>query len=138
MSTNFRTQRRIEFVDTDMAGIAHFSNFFRWMEAAEVDYLHARGLSVALAWEGSQLGFPRVAASCEYFQPVRFEDVIDIAVSLERLGTKSATYVFEFAHNGTAVASGKVTSVCCRVREDGGIEPVEIPARLRERLMADA
>ena len=44
----FRTTRRVEFCDTDMAGIAHFSNFFRWMESAEVEFLRQRGLSVKL------------------------------------------------------------------------------------------
>jgi len=135
MATVFHTRRRVEFADTDMAGIAHFSNFFRWMESAEVDYLHARGLSVRVVWEGQQLGFPRVAASCDYLQAIRFEDVIDIAVTLERLGAKSATYAFEFAHDGVPVARGKVVSVCCRVREDRTIESVEIPATLRERLL---
>jgi acyl-CoA thioester hydrolase len=134
MSDVFHTRRRVEFVDTDMAGIAHFSNFFRWMESAEVDYLHARGLSVTFDWEGQHLGFPRVAASCDYMKPVRFEDVLQIAVTLERIGTKSVTYSFEFVHQGVLAARGKVTSVCCRVREDGTIEPVEIPMTLRERI----
>jgi acyl-CoA thioester hydrolase len=134
MSDVFNTRRRVEFVDTDMAGIAHFSNFFRWMESAEVDYLHARGLSVTFDWEGQHLGFPRVAASCDYMKPVRFEDVLEIAVTLERIGTKSVTYSFEFVHQGVLAARGKVTSVCCRVSEDGTIEPVEIPMTLRERI----
>ena len=47
MTQPFRTTRRVEFGDTDMAGIAHFANFFRYMEAAETDFLLARGLSVA-------------------------------------------------------------------------------------------
>jgi acyl-CoA thioester hydrolase len=135
MSNAFHTRRRVEFADTDMAGIAHFSNYFRWMEAAEVDYLHARGLSVRFVWEGQQVGFPRVAASCDYLKPVRFEDVLDIAVTVERVGTKSVTYAFEFAHDGVPVARGKVTSVCCRVREDRTIESVEIPMTLRERFL---
>jgi YbgC/YbaW family acyl-CoA thioester hydrolase len=134
MPTPLRTRRRVEFVDTDMAGIVHFSNFFRWMESAEVDYLHARGLSVKLGWEGLPLGFPRVAASCDYLKPIRFEDMIDIEVTLERLGTKSLTYAFVFSHEGEPVARGKVTSVCCRVREDKSLEAVEIPATLRARL----
>jgi YbgC/YbaW family acyl-CoA thioester hydrolase len=136
MSTPFKTRRRVEFVDTDMAGIAHFSNFFRWMEAAEVDFLHARGLSVKLVWEGAHLGFPRVAAACDYLKPVRFEDMLDITVSIERVGTKSATYLFEFSNGGDPVARGKVTVVCCRVREDRTIQSVEIPVTLRERLLA--
>jgi acyl-CoA thioester hydrolase len=138
MTATFRTSRRVEFVDTDMAGIAHFSNFFRWMEAAEVDFLHARGLSVKLPWEGTLIGFPRVSAACEYLRPVRFEDVLDIDVAVERVGTKSVSYAFAFRHQGEAVAHGKVTTVCCRVREDGGIESVAIPTSLRERLLAPA
>jgi YbgC/YbaW family acyl-CoA thioester hydrolase len=136
MPTPFHTRRRVEFVDTDTAGIVHFSNFFRWMESAELDYLYARGLSFRMPWEGVHLGFPRVAAACDYLKPIRFEDVIDIAVTVDRLGTKSVTYAFEFSHNGEAVARGKVTAVCCRVREDRSIESVEIPASLRERLMS--
>jgi acyl-CoA thioester hydrolase len=136
MSTPFRTRRRVEFVDTDMAGIVHFSNYFRWMESAEVDFLLARGLSVKLGWEGVALGFPRVSASCDYLKPIHFEDMIDITVTLERLGAKSATYAFDFTHDGVLVARGKVTAVCCRVREDKTIEAVEIPATLRERLLS--
>ena len=45
--TPFTTTRRVEFGDTDMAGIMHFANFFRFMEAAEPDFLRSLGLSVA-------------------------------------------------------------------------------------------
>src|ERR1700740_1481407 len=96
MTTPFRTPRRIEFADTDMAGIVHFSNFFRFMEAAEVEFLRSRGLSVALNWEGRKIGFPRGSASCDYMRPARFEDVLEVAVSIERVGSKSVTYGFEF------------------------------------------
>jgi acyl-CoA thioesterase FadM len=60
MPVVFRTTRRIEFADTDMAGIVHFANFFRFMEAAECEFLRERGLSVAMEWEGETLGFPRL------------------------------------------------------------------------------
>jgi YbgC/YbaW family acyl-CoA thioester hydrolase len=134
MAIPFRTTRRVEFVDTDMAGIAHFSNFFRWMESAEVEFLRALGLSVKLEWEGEPLGFPRVSAACDYTRPVRFQDVLEIAVTLESIGRKSLTYSFAFTSAGEAVARGRVSCVCCRVLADGGIESVEIPASLRARL----
>jgi YbgC/YbaW family acyl-CoA thioester hydrolase len=137
MPTPFRTTRRIEFADTDMAGIVHFANFFRFMEAAEVAFLRERGLSVRLAWEGQELGFPRVAASCDYLRPARFEDVLDITVTLENIGRKSVTYAFEFARDGEVLARGKVSSVCCRVHEGRRLESVEIPPGLRARLEED-
>jgi acyl-CoA thioester hydrolase len=135
MTEPFRTSRRVEFADTDMAGIAHFSNFFRWMESAEVDFLAGRGLNVALGWDGRQLGFPRVSASCDYLRPVTFMDVIDIAVRLERVGAKSVTYAFEFSKGGEPVARGRVTSVCCLVSAGHGIEAVEIPEGIRAKLV---
>jgi acyl-CoA thioester hydrolase len=132
----FRTSRRIEFYDTDMAGIVHFSNFFRFMESAEVDFLMSRGLSVALPWEGHKLGFPRVAASCDYLRPVRFLDVIETTVSIQNLGRKSITYAFEFFKEDKIVAKGQVSSVCCRV--DGAkMESMVIPESLRAKLMGE-
>jgi YbgC/YbaW family acyl-CoA thioester hydrolase len=132
--SGFRTKRRIEFGDTDMAGIVHFSNFFRFMESAECEFLRSRGLSVKLDWEGQTIGFPRVSASCDYVSPARFEDVLDVAVTIDRIGTKSVTYAFEFTRNGQQIAAGKVTSVCCRVGKDHPMEGIEIPASYRSRL----
>src|ERR1700681_1540806 len=107
---SFHTTRRIEFGDTDMAGIVHFANFFRFMEAAECEFLRVRGLSVVLDWEGQAIGFPRVSATCDYVKPARFEEVLDIGVKIERIGTKSVTYAFEFTCDGEIIARGKVTS----------------------------
>jgi YbgC/YbaW family acyl-CoA thioester hydrolase len=137
MPTPFRTTRRVDFADTDMAGIVHFANFFRYMEAAEVAFLRDRGLSVVtLVWEGQTLTFPRVAASCDYLHPARFDDVLDITVTLLKVGRKSVTYGFEFFKTDKLLARGQISSVCCRVRADHQIESVEIPAGIRERLEA--
>src|SRR3954465_15298318 len=105
----FRTTRRIEFCDTDMAGIVHFANFFRFMEAAEVEFLRSRGLSVAMPWEGQPIGFPRGSASCDFLHPGRFEDVVEIEVSVVKVGRKSVTYAFAFRHGDKAVANGQIS-----------------------------
>jgi acyl-CoA thioester hydrolase len=133
----FRTSRRMEFADTDMAGIVHFANFFRFMEAAEVEFLRSRGLSVVMHWEGRDLSFPRVAASCDYLRPCRFQDVVEITVRVERLGSKSITYAFEFFLGKELVTRGQISSVCCLVSAGGEIESVAIPAAIRERLQAE-
>ncbi len=134
MSEPFRTSRRVEFVDTDMAGIVHFSNFFRWMESAELDFLKARGLTFKWEQDGLALGLPRVSASCDYLKPVRFDDTLDIAVLLEKLGRTSLTYGFEFSVHGELVARGRLSCVCCRSLPGNRLEPTEIPAALRAKL----
>jgi YbgC/YbaW family acyl-CoA thioester hydrolase len=129
----FSTTRRVEFGDTDMAGIMHFANFFRFMEVAETEFLRARGLSVAWHDAGQRVGFPRVSASCDYVKPARFEDVLEIGVTLERIGSKSVTYRFDFTRGGEAIAVGRMSAVCCR-SENGRIESVEIPPEVRAKL----
>ncbi len=133
----YRTQRRIEFGDTDMAGIVHFANFFRFMESAECEFLRSRGLSVKLDWEGEAIGFPRVSATCDYVSPARFEDLLDVAVCIDRIGTKSVTYAFEFTRAGAIIARGKVTSCCVRIGATQAIVGIAIPASYVARLQSD-
>jgi acyl-CoA thioester hydrolase len=132
----FRVQRRVEFADTDMAGIVHFANFFRFMEAAEHAYLRACGLNVYTTWEGETVTFPRVSASCDFVRPVRFGDVIDIDVAVEKVGRTSVRYGFTCTHGGERVATGQITTVLCQVREGHGLEAMEVPPAMRERLLS--
>ena len=74
----FKTQRRIEFSDTDVAGIAHFSRFYVFMETAEHQFLNSIGTSVHAQHGDDTIGWPRLSASCEFSRPVRFEDTLDI------------------------------------------------------------
>lgn len=136
MPTPFQTTRRVEFGDTDMAGIMHFSNYFRFMEAAETEFLRARGLTVSWTSNGEKLGFPRVAVSCDYKTPARFEDVLTIAVFVEKIGQKSVTYRFDFTRDGQAIATGKITSVYCRHADSGRMESADIPVDIRAKIEA--
>lgn len=133
MPAAFSTQRRVEFRDTDTAGLAHFTAFFYYMEAAEHECLRSLGLSVLMQDANGHLTWPRVAATCQYLSPARFEDLLSIDVSVSRLGTKSVTWNFVFRLDRKIVAQGTLTSVCCRLEENGP-RSIEIPAWFRERL----
>jgi acyl-CoA thioester hydrolase len=134
MSAPFRTTRRVEFHDTDMAGMVHFANFFRYMESAEVEYWRSRGLSVIIRQQEERLSFPRVSASCDFLKPALFEDLLDIEVRVARLGSKSVTFAFEIFKAADVIARGQITAVCCRVAPGRALEPIEIPPAMRERL----
>jgi acyl-CoA thioesterase FadM len=86
---------------------------------------------VTAEWEGQRISFPRVSASCDFQRPVRFEDILEIAVSVLRVGRKSVTYVFEFFKDGEAVAEGKISAVCCRMPGGEQMESMEIPPGVR-------
>lgn len=136
MMITFTTKRRVDFGDTDMAGIMHFANFFRFMESAETDFLLSRGLSVAWHDAKGRIGLPRVSASCDYTKPARFMDVIAITLTVERVGAKSISYRFDFTNqNGEQLAIGRITAVCCRTNSDGQIESIDIPDDIRAKLV---
>ncbi len=130
----FRTQRKIEFADTDTGGIVHFSRFFVFMETAEHQFLDALGTSVVLEIDGDQIGWPRVAASCEYREPARFGDLLDIHVCVRRKGRKSMTYDFSFSREGVPIAGGSMTSVCCVLVSSKKVRSIEIPAFIADRI----
>ncbi len=134
MATGFTTTRRVEFGDTDMAGIVHFANFFRYMEAAETDFLRSRGLSVSWLDGDTRYGFPRVSTGCDFQKPAQFEDVLTVAVTIEKIGRKSLSYRFDFTRGGDAIAVGRITSVFCRAGGPDHLESVEIPAAIRAKL----
>ncbi len=130
-----RTERRIEFADTDMAGIVHFARFFVFMETAEHEFLRAAGApDVHFEHEGREIGWPRLAASCEYKSPARMGDVLAIRLRVKRKGRRAMTYAVEFKVGDRLVAQGEVSSICCVLgsgHEDRGkLEPVPIPAFL--------
>lgn len=134
MPYEFSTKRRIEFADTDMAGIVHFSRFFVFMETAEHEFLRSLGTSVATKLDNMQIGWPRLAASCEYLHPAKFEEVLDIRVAVARKGNKSMTYQFEFRRGETLIARGQISSACCLVGAEGKLKAIPIPDFLATQL----
>ena len=136
MTTAFVTTRRVEFSDTDAAGMMHFVAFFRMMEQAEHDLLRSVGLSVVAHDASGKISWPRVAARCDFQAAAHFEDVLEIEVRVARLGERSVTYAHRFLRDGQQLASGEVTAVCCRIREGAPPESLPIPAAIAQKLRA--
>ena len=127
MACEYRTAKRIEFADTDMAGIAHFSRFYVFMEQAAHAFLRSLGLSVHTEIDGDLVSWPRLAAHCSFNAPVAFEDEIDIRLYVKRKGTRSLTYGCEFTCGGVSVASGELTAACCVCNLGEKMRAIDIP-----------
>lgn len=138
MSTAFVTSRRVEFRDTDAAGIVHFAAFFAYMEQAEHDLLRSVGLSVVMHDADGKISWPRVAARCDFSAAARFEDLLTIEVNIVRLGDKSITYGHRFVRDGQELARGEITAVCCRFIDGQPPQPVAIPAWFADKLRSFA
>jgi YbgC/YbaW family acyl-CoA thioester hydrolase len=139
MSREFKMTRRIEFAETDMAGIVHFANYFRMMEETEHAFFRSLGFSIHEEFDGRTIGWPRVSASCDFSGPLRFEEEVEIHLIVSEVRTRSIRYQFVFRRlpDGLEVARGAVATVCSTVdRLTGKLAAMPIPERIRERLTA--
>ncbi len=135
MANHFRARRRVEFHDTDAAGIMHFASFFVLMEQAEHEFLRHAGLSVYIKDGDEKFSWPRVAVKCDYKGAAYFEDELDIEVSIAKLGTKSITYAFRMVRGLDLLAEGEFTAVYCQLIPHGKPRSLPIPAEIREKLL---
>ena len=108
MPYQFKQRRVVELAETDMAGIVHFSNFFRVMEEVEHAWWRSLGLSVVVrdAAEADEVHWPRVSASCDFTAPVQFEDELELRLQVTKLGGKSIAFEVEFTHDGKRIVAG--------------------------------
>ncbi|RYD55474.1 MAG: acyl-CoA thioesterase [Verrucomicrobiaceae bacterium] len=139
MAYEFKLTRRIEFSETDMAGIVHFSNFFRMMESTEHAFFRSLGFSIHGHEPERTVGWPRVNATCEYLRPLRFEDEVEIHLLVAEVRTRSIRYQFTFrkVSDGSEIARGQIAAVCaCVEKATGKLAAVAIPDPIRAQITA--
>ena len=128
-----RYHRRVHFAETDMAGVVHFSQFLRYMEEAEHALWRASGLSIADP--ASPVGFPRVAATCDYQAPLRFEDEVEIVVRIESINKRSIKYACTIVRGEMTVATGTLTAACIDKTSTSPFTAVAIPDEIVQKLI---
>lgn len=136
---HFRHRRLVEFADTDLAGIVHFANFFRFVESAEHAFFRSLGFKVHTAEGTTHQGWPRLEVSCKYLKPVRFEQTLEVCLRIEELRTTSLRYGFWIfltdAPEQVLVASGAFSIVHVELDAHARTpRKAPIPPDLRARL----
>ena len=96
MAIEFSITRRVEFSETDLAGIMHFTNFYRWMEICEHEFLRSVGLSVDMEDENGRFGWPRVKTSCRFKRPLRFEEQVEVKLIVTEIKCENLNFLSWF------------------------------------------
>lgn len=131
----FLHTRRVAFCETDMAGIVHFANFYRYMEEAEHAFYRSLDLSIMHHQEDRiVIGWPRVSSQCNYEAPAYYDDMLDIHLNVERIGVKSITYQIDFHRESVRLARGRMKTACCLCKPDGTLESIPIPAAYTSKI----
>jgi acyl-CoA thioester hydrolase len=128
--------RQVEFSDTDMAGIVHFTAFFRYMEAVEHSFFRSIGLSIVTR-HPEPVGWPRVHVDCDFRAPLRFEDSVEVRLLVREKREKSLAYTIVFRKlndDPHEVARGNLVVACVKRGPDGKMKSVAIPEAVAERI----
>lgn len=135
MTPAHEIQRTVEFYETDMAGIVHFSNFFRYMEACEHAFLRSLDHELHGMLDGLETGWPRVNATCDYRSPARFGDLLTVRLFIGEVRNRSVRYEFKISRDLTLIAEGSLAAAHVALTPTG-IQAVPLPEPLRQRLLA--
>ena len=132
MSAIYR--RRVEFAETDAAGMVHFSMFFRYMEESEHAFWRAAGLNI---WEsGEHLSWPRISATFDFKAPLKFQDEFDVHTTMGAVSRSTIQWNHTLKRGDVVIGSGSVTAVCVKKSPDGSMKSAEIPPEILTRLRA--
>ena len=126
MPSEYRLKRRVQFYETDMAGIVHFSWFFRYLEEAEHAMWRAAGLSIA----GGPVGWPRVEASFEYHRPLKFEDEFEVHLKIVGKDARTIRYEGIITRGDTHIATGRIAVKCVSKRPGEPMRSADIPPEI--------
>ena len=129
-----RLTRRVQFHETDLAGVVHFSCYFRYMEEAEHALWRAAGLSIHP--KDAQLGWPRVHASIDYHHALRFEDEFEVWIRIVAIEERTIRYSCLVSRGETRIATGRFTIACASLRANEPMRGTSIPPQIRARLAA--
>jgi acyl-CoA thioesterase FadM len=116
MPSEYRMKRRVQFYETDMAGIVHFSWFFRYL-----------GVSVA---NGAGIGWPRVEASFEFYRPLKFEDEFDVHLRIVGKDARMIRYEGIISKGEARVATGRIAVKCVSTKPGEPMRSIDIPPEI--------
>ncbi|MEM0058533.1 MAG: thioesterase family protein [Candidatus Bathyarchaeia archaeon] len=130
---SFKTLYRVSWADTDAAQMVYFSNFFRFFSKAEEDFYEHLGLLELFATK--EVILPRVEAHCQYKKPAKFNDLLEIELTVEDLKEKSVKYGFKIYNKKTneLIAEGYLVAVAVNRHT---LKAVQIPQEILEKLRA--
>jgi acyl-CoA thioester hydrolase len=126
-------REKVRFVETDMMGVVHHSNYFRWFEMGRVEYLRQAGILLLDLMEQHIL-FPITDVSCQYRAPARFDDYILIETTLAELSKAKMVFSYRIVkeESGELLATGRTQNVFT----DGGSRIIRLPVEYFQRLQA--
>jgi acyl-CoA thioester hydrolase len=129
-----RVNVRVQWADTDAAGVVWFGNFFRFFEQAEDELFRSLGRTRLQLMSETGVLMPRVNATCRFFSPARAEELLDVGVAVADVAARRISYEFVVHEHdsGRLVAEGSYQVACVSPERFKGVDCPPVIRRLLE------
>ena len=130
----YSIEEYVRWEDIDAAGIINYQAYLRFFALAEAELLRSAGLHYRFLFESLGIWLPRVRVECNFYRPVKLDELLVVEAYFSRIGRTSIQLDFEVRRKtgpSETVATGRYVLVCVRQRD---FEPVPVPAEIRDRI----
>jgi acyl-CoA thioester hydrolase len=123
------THLRVRYAETDRMGVVYYANYLVWFEVARTDWLRETGWSYR-EMESAGVSLPVIEAHCQYRQPARYDDEIDIRTVASLISAVRIRFDYEVMRAGEVLSSGHTVHAAV----DASGRPCRLPERVRDLL----
>ena len=130
----YTIEEYVRWEDIDAAGIINYQAYLRFFGLAEAEMLRSAGLSYRFLFEALGLWLPRVRVECDFYLPVKLDELLSVEAYFSRIGRTSIHLDFEVRRKSdpsNVVASGRYVLVCVTQKD---FRPVPVPEEVREKI----
>jgi acyl-CoA thioester hydrolase len=109
-------------------GVVYYANYFVWFEVARTDWLRDAGWSYR-EMEADGYALPVTDAHCEYKQPARYDDEIEVRTSGALLSPVRVEFTYDVVRpaDSATLATGRTVHASL----DRAGRPCRLPERVR-------
>lgn len=135
MSTIFKTGFRPGWGEVDQDWVLHFPVVFRYFKETEAQFYRSLGVTRGTLLHELDIWMPRVECHSHFVRPIRYDEPLEMRMTVGQIAQKTITYVFEIfsKERGKLLAEGRLTILIVSGKD---FKPIEVPKRLKELLSA--
>lgn len=120
---------RVRYAETDKMGFAYYANYLAWFEVGRADWMRSLGWTYR-EMEESGVMLPVIEAHCEYRQPSRYDDELEIRTEGRLLSPVRVQFQYEVVRQADAVVAAVGHTIHAALDMDG--RPCRLPERVRQ------
>lgn len=124
---------RVRWADVDAARIIFYGAYVRFFDIAETELFREAGLPYSTMFDEINVWLPRAHIECDFRSAAKLDDILEVAVYVEKIGNKSLHLKFDVRRKGDEELLAEAKFVLVSVDREK-FQPVPVPDELKKHL----